>query len=300
MKLTLVWLTLAHSLHVDDCPDSQALLDIYQAGGGPWSGYNWHQTNDCCQWTGIGCDTNLRVTSLQLPCIKGSLSASVGALSELQVLAMYSNCSSALNTPLPTTMEKLVNLQSLQITNVGFTGSLSFLDQYKSLQHIDANGNRFTGELPSFSQLTDLTFVYLAMNQLTGRVPDMSNLRHLRFLNMSGNSLNGPLQFPTNRPLEDIDLSHNQISGSIPDVIGQAPWLSSLILSSNQFTGTIPCSVFAIVNVGVLDFSQNKLSHIPISCPTPKLLWNCDLSRNPFQCPVPAWSVSICRANCST
>ena len=56
-----------------------------------------------------------------------------------------------------------------------------------------------------------------------------------------------------------LNLSHNQLSGSIPK-LGKASSLTSLDLSHNQLSGTIPSSVTNIGYLNSLDLSHNRFT----------------------------------------
>jgi hypothetical protein len=60
--------------------------------------------------------------------------------------------------------------------------------------------------------------------------------------------------------LTRLDLSINQLSGSIPASLGDLSLLTGLILSNNQLNGSIPASLCAVPLSGGVDFSFNKLS----------------------------------------
>ncbi|KAJ0082359.1 hypothetical protein Patl1_09575 [Pistacia atlantica] len=59
---------------------------------------------------------------------------------------------------------------------------------------------------------------------------------------------------------DDIDLSCNQLHGSIPSNWGDLSHLTTLDLSSNQLTGTIPPSLGNLKNLTQLSLYFNKLS----------------------------------------
>ncbi|KAK4731204.1 hypothetical protein R3W88_024192 [Solanum pinnatisectum] len=66
--------------------------------------------------------------------------------------------------------------------------------------------------------------------------------------------------------LEEINLSHNHINGTIPDELGSLLRLTVLDLSNNTINGTIPASFSNLSALSTLDLKSNLLiakSQIP-------------------------------------
>ncbi|GKC86384.1 kinase-like domain-containing protein [Tanacetum coccineum] len=57
-----------------------------------------------------------------------------------------------------------------------------------------------------------------------------------------------------------LDLSYNNLSGTITSSLGECVSLTTLKLQGNQFQGIIPSSLSSLGGLGVLDISQNNLS----------------------------------------
>lgn len=64
----------------------------------------------------------------------------------------------------------------------------------------------------------------------------------LQYLNLSRNNLNGsiPKKLGDLKQLGSLDLSHNKLSGSIPRSLASLNYLSYMNLSYNDFSGPIP------------------------------------------------------------
>ncbi|CAK8571014.1 unnamed protein product [Lathyrus sativus] len=79
-----------------------------------------------------------------------------------------------------------------------------------------------------------------------------------------------------------LTLPSKSLSGYLPSELGQLTELTSLILHNNNFTKTIPSSLFNTTNkLIVLDLSHNSLSGpLPLSFTSLKSLIHCDLSSN--------------------
>ncbi|XP_060967391.1 receptor like protein 26-like isoform X3 [Cannabis sativa] len=78
-----------------------------------------------------------------------------------------------------------------------------------------------------------------------------------------------------------IDLSSNNFSGEIPEIIGSLKALYSLNLSNNLLIGRIPPSLGTLTELESLDLSQNQLSgEIPRQLTDLKFLQKFDVSYN--------------------
>jgi Leucine-rich repeat (LRR) protein len=81
-------------------------------------------------------------------------------------------------------------------------------------------------------------------------------------LNLSDNDLSGsiPSSYFIPSQLNYISLTRNIISGVIPDAIGNFSSLGILLLAQNNIQGNIPGSITKIPNLQVLDLSYNNLT----------------------------------------
>ncbi|KAL7171836.1 hypothetical protein ACSBR2_036486 [Camellia fascicularis] len=126
---------------------------------------------DPCTWFHVTCDSDNRVTRLDLGNAKlsGNLVPELGKLERLQYLELYMN---KLVGPIP---EELGGL--------------------KSLVSLDLYHNNLTGPIPpSLSKLSNLRFLRLNSNRLTGRIPrQLAKLGNLKILDASNNDLCGTI-----------------------------------------------------------------------------------------------------------
>ena len=144
--------------------------------------------------------------------------------------------------------------------------------------------NQIHGTIPSgIENLVNLTYLDLVMNHLTDSIPlNIGKLYKMQELGLLGNKLSGGILY--------LDLSNNNLNGSIPnDVIG----LSSLVLlqlGGNAFTGALPLEVGHLINLVELDVSDNRLSGA-----LPNALGSClemrdlRLGGNVFEGEIPTW-----------
>lgn len=152
------------------------------------------------------------------------------------------------------------------------------------------NGNQLSGQIPkSISQLSQLIFLSIGRNQIEGPLPSgMFSLQNLQTLDLSFNLLNlssipmWMAELPslsrvylagcgikgkipeffrtTPSPLQELDLSVNHLSGSIPAWIGSLTQLYSLNLSRNSLVSSIPETITNLQDLGLLDLHSNKLT----------------------------------------
>ncbi|QHO04616.1 hypothetical protein S83_072044 [Arachis hypogaea] len=198
--------------------------------------------------------------------LEGNLPNFLGQCINLQVVDLSNN---SFNGTIIQNFEQLVNLQNFVVSNNYLTGSIPLsLGQLINLTILDLSNNYLKGIIPaSLNQLVNLSFLDLSRNKLDGRICiDFQKLGVLSHLDLSSNYLNGPIIGEKSWPLFIpemwyLNLSHNQISGSLPEHIGHImPSLGSLILGNNLINGSIPKSLCQLDYLSVLDLSKNSLS----------------------------------------
>ncbi|KAL1358769.1 hypothetical protein AAHE18_04G057700 [Arachis hypogaea] len=115
-----------------------------------------------------------------------------------------------------------------------------------------------------------VTSITLSSMHLTGQLSsEIGGLSELRILDLSYNkNLTGPLPEAIGnlRKLTNLILTGCGFSGTIPDTIGNMQRLAFLSLNSNNFNGQIPSAIGNLTNLYWLDLAENQLGgSIPIS-----------------------------------
>ncbi|KAI3945820.1 hypothetical protein MKW98_023094 [Papaver atlanticum] len=180
------------------------------------------------------------------------------------------------------------SLQNLDLSTNNFTGKIPSLSPLGVLNHLDLSANKFSGEIGRyFTGFKSLSYLNLSNNEFSGRIPVISS-GNLQYLLLSTNSFNGeiPLEITDScTTLMEIDLSFNQLIGSLPSGLASCTSLEQINLSNNSFSGEFPSntliqmtklkklilsynyfdgevhdSISKLTNLEMLDLSANNLS----------------------------------------
>ena len=158
---------------------------------------------------------------------------------------------------------KLTNLRVLELSNNEFLGTLpSSMGQLVHLETLALDDNRLWGSLSLLNTIPSLEQIYLANNQFIDVLGDsfLATLPNLIQLDLSGNDLRGsiPGHIFNGRMLQVLDLNSNKLIGGLPKFAASSP-LEVLSLYSNQLTGAIPESISNAAQLKFLDVSRNQL-----------------------------------------
>ncbi|CAI8607126.1 unnamed protein product [Vicia faba] len=101
----------------------------------------------------------------------------------------------------------------------------------------------------------------MGINRLRGRIPmDVGRCTTLRRVLLKQNKFTGPLpDFERNVNLLYMEISNNEINGSIPSSLGNCTNITGLMLSTNKLSGRVPPELGRLVNLRTLDFGHNNL-----------------------------------------
>ncbi|CAN6902801.1 unnamed protein product [Brassica oleracea] len=256
---------------------------------------------------------SLRELRLQNNEFTGSVPVNIFNAAALEVLDLRNNNFSGivLNTVDETSTSKL---RVLLLRNNSFQTHISEkICQLSEVGLLDLSHNRFNGAIPScFSNMSFGAEGYERSITSLVAVFDLSyitflwNCQYASHLNLDDSVRNGYQAKPATivdfltksryeayqgdilRYMHGLDLSSNELLGSIPDEIGDLQSIRSLNLSSNRLTGSIPDSFSKLKGLESLDVSNNKLSgSIPPLLADLNSLGYFDVSFNNFSGEIP-------------
>ncbi|KAG2686058.1 hypothetical protein I3760_10G158200 [Carya illinoinensis] len=238
---------------------------------------HWNQSSDCCQWQGVHCSSEGRVTGLDLS--NESISGGLHNSSSLFSLQYLQNLSLAYNkfnySQFPSGFNKLTNLRHLNLSNAGFAGQIPIeLSRLRRLVILDLSTLYFPGipplklENPNLEMLvqnfTELIELHLDGVNISEQGDEWcgalsSSLKNLTVLSLSNCNLLGPLNpsLLKLQSLSSIRLDNNDLSAVVPEFFANFTNLTSLRLSSSGLFDTFPEKIFQVPTLEVLDLSNN-------------------------------------------
>ncbi|CAL4911136.1 unnamed protein product [Urochloa decumbens] len=210
----------------------------------------------------------LEVSGLQLV---GSMPSWISNLTSLTVLQFF-YC--GLSGPIPSSIANLRELTKLALYNCNFSGKIPpQLSNLTRLQTLLLHSNNFAGtvQLSVFSKMQNLTVLNLSNNEL-----------HV----LDGENSSSSMSFPK---LEFLRLASCRMS-SFPEILRHQGKIKGLDLSDNQINGSIPTWAWETWNgshMFLLNISHNMFSSIGSEPLLPVHIEYFDLSFNNLEGPMP-------------
>ncbi|KAK8262260.1 hypothetical protein V6Z12_D13G245100 [Gossypium hirsutum] len=187
---------------------------------------------------------------------------------------------------------KLPSLELLNMSNNFFTGGIpTSIGDMISLQQLDLSNNKLSGGIPRHLPMGLFTFD-VSNNQLFGDIPSsMENLSLMLTLDLSNNTLFGgiPRWIGKMSNLQELVMANNHFEGPIPmELCNLNSSLKFLDLSANNISGSLP-SCFIFSSLTHVYLSRNKLKGSITSFLNSNYLVTLDLSNNHLTGNIPNW-----------
>ncbi len=233
--------------------------------------------------------THLFLYSNQLT---GLISPELSKLANLEQLALSWN---RLGGMIPPELGKLARLELLVISGNRLTGNIPpDLGNLARLKGLALHVNRLTGNIPpELNKLSGLEVLFLADNRLNGCIPEVWQDVKENDLNevglpictdkdalialyeaTDGDNWVSNQNWLSDKPIGtwygvitdendrviDLDLSDNELNGTLPSELGHLTHLEVLYLSENQLSGTIPSALGVLSNLIELSLWSNELT----------------------------------------
>lgn len=163
-----------------------------------------------------------------------------------------------------TTLNEDLHIQSIFLADRNLCGTLpNTLDSLPYLESLDLPDNYINGTIPpSLGNLQYMWYLNIKDNDLTGPIPtELGYLNLLQHLGIDFNYLTGPIpdqMWSNYTNMSVVLISHNHLTGTIPEILGTLLGLHQLYVCYNDLHGTIPLSLSNLTQLHYLDMDANS------------------------------------------
>ncbi|CAH9052188.1 unnamed protein product [Cuscuta epithymum] len=195
----------------------------------------------------------------------------------------------------PTWLRTQTNCKVLDISNNAISDSIPtwFWNTFTHFMNINVSNNRIKGIIGIGAQASLLGGrIDMHSNQLEGVIPP--TFFNVGALHLSGNKftdLNYLCDLKVFSPLRLLDISFNNLSGTLPNCWSRFPRLQVLNLGKNHnLSGTLPTSIGSLTSLEALHLDHNKFTGaLPSSMKNCSRLISLHLGHNNLFGPIPDW-----------
>ncbi|OMO94676.1 hypothetical protein COLO4_16213 [Corchorus olitorius] len=195
----------------------------------------------------------------------GQVPSGVLELSELEVLDLSGNPLKLGKLGLTSLLEKLTNLQALNLAHVRISSSIPPIFSPNLTSLILSNCDLRGKIPPGIFELPNLQILKLDSNlELGGYLPEIHDGNHslLELISLASTSFSGnlPESIGNLKSLQQLDIRKCLFTGKLPYSLGNLTQLNYLNLAYNNFLGPVPLSIGNLNQLFYLDVSNNNFS----------------------------------------
>ncbi|WVY91735.1 hypothetical protein V8G54_037249 [Vigna mungo] len=211
--------------------------------------------------------------------LSGKIPSSLGFLSNLTSLHLHEN---KLHGDIPLSLQNCRSLLVFNVRNNQLSGNIPYWISYGVLA-LQLRSNHFSGKIsPQICEMSSLIVLDIAQNTISGDIPScLGNIKTLLFNNISRHKLS--FEFPSfgDRYLINDDNLELVTKGQVLEYDRNLHFMTLIDMSSNNLSGTIPLQMYSLIGLHSLNLSNNKLSgKIPNEIGNMKNLESLDFSTN--------------------
>ena len=230
--------------------------------------YEVHSEGDEVYFWGAHCEGGTEeglISQIWLPNndMSGTIPPEIEVFRNIRVFAMEYNIN--MGGTIPNAFEYLKDLTVVVLSNNLFEGKIPETFRHlENLEFLALDDNKMEGNLAHVKRLSNLKFLYLEDNFFTGSLDDahFANTPNIEQLDLSDNKFSGtvPTTLLNHELLTVLDLHDNEIGGTFPSSISSQHTLTYLALHKNLMTGPIPTSIRKLHALTDLDLSDNSFT----------------------------------------
>ena len=203
----------------------------------------------------------LHFLDLEVNKLSSSIPEAMGTWKSLFNLELNEN---KLSGMLPASSASMTLLYNLGLTATGLSGTILPIASMPDIRSILLQFNRFSGSIPSgMACLSDLQCIFLDENHISGTITDVLRLTDMIELTLPFNNLSGILPAAPMRAMENFNLNHNSLSGTISHALLSLRD-AYIGLTRNKLSGTLQVAISS----RVVFISGNRLTGS-----LPRLTW---------------------------
>lgn len=242
--------------------EREALIALYNATGGD----NWNNNENWCSnkpirdWYGVTCNFDGYVSQLWLNNnnLVGDIPPEIGVFTCMNTIKFDKNQI----TSIPSEIDNLTSLGIFTLSSNPITSLPDEIGNMTNLINLDLSNTNISSLPTGFENLTNIQAIYADNCKFESFPIALCNIPGLGVIRLKNNQMSGeiPEEIGNLTNLIELDISNNNLSGQLPKNMGNLVSLIKLYAQNNQITGTIPSTFCNLSNIDLIYLMNNKMS----------------------------------------